>query len=95
MRKIFITRHLIPAATELLRSRFILEENPHDQVLPREGNFNGILSSTPDRLDKEILENAKALRVISNCAAGLDNVDTAVAKERKINNVPDATNQVL
>ncbi len=100
MRKIFITRQ-IPVARELLAAHFDVEENPHDQVLPREElkriarDFDGILSTIPDRLDKEVLESAQRLKVISNYAAGLDNVDQMVAKERKIAvyNVPDATTQ--
>jgi glyoxylate reductase len=101
MVKIFITRQLMPVARELLSAHFEIEENLHDQPLPREElkrvvqDFDGILSTIPDRLDKEILEHAKRLKVISNCAAGLDNVDRSVAKERKIAvyNVPDATTQ--
>lgn len=101
MVKIYITRQIMPIARELLSAHFEVEENRLDQTLPREElkqivqNFDGILSTIPDRLDKEILEHAKRLKVISNYAAGLDNVDTAVAKERKIAvyNVPDATTQ--
>lgn len=101
MVKIYITRQIMPIARELLSAHFEVEENRLDQTLPREElkqvvhHFDGILSTIPDRLDKEILEHAKQLKVISNYAAGLDNVDTAVAKERKIAvyNVPDATTQ--
>lgn len=101
MIRIYITRQLMPVARELLSAHFEVEENLQDQPLPREElkrvvqHFDGILSTIPDRLDKEILEHAKKLKIISNCAAGLDNVDTAVAKERKIAvcNVPDATTQ--
>ncbi|MBS0649268.1 MAG: D-glycerate dehydrogenase [Verrucomicrobia bacterium] len=101
MNKIFITRQLMPIAKELLSAHFEVEENPLDQPLSREKlkrvvrEFDGILSTIPDRLDREVLEQATRLKVISNCAAGLDNVDTAVAKGRKIAvfNVPDATTE--
>jgi len=101
MVKIFVTRQLMPIARELLSAHFEVEENRLDRPLSRQElkqvvqHFDGILSTIPDRLDKEILEQAQQLRVISNCAAGLDNVDMAVAKERKIAvyNVPDATTQ--
>lgn len=91
----------MPIARELLSAHFEVEENPLDQPLSRDElkkvvqHFDGILSTIPDRLDREILEQATRLKVISNCAAGLDNVDTAVAKGRKIAvfNVPDATTQ--
>jgi glyoxylate reductase len=101
MNKIFITRQIMPIARELLSAHFEVEENPLDQPLSRDElkkvvqHFDGILSTIPDRLDREVLEQATRLKVISNCAAGLDNVDTAVAKGRKIAvfNVPDATTQ--
>lgn len=101
MVKIYLARQLMPIAKELLSSHFEVEENPHDRVLSREElkrvvrEFDGILSTIPDRLDKEILEQARDLKVISNCAAGLDNVDLVAAKEKKIAvfNVPDVTTQ--
>lgn len=101
MNKIFITRQIMPIARELLSAHFEVEENLLDQPITREElkkivqHFDGILSMVSDRLDREILEHATRLKVISNCGAGLDNVDTAVAKGRKIAvfNVPDATTQ--
>jgi glyoxylate reductase len=101
MRKIFITRQLMPIAHELLSPHFTVEENRLDRTLSREElkravkNFDGILSTIPDKLDKEILQESEKLKVISNCAAGLDNVDQLVARERNIAvyNVPDAATQ--
>jgi glyoxylate reductase len=101
MARVFITRQLMPIAEELLSHHFEVEENGHDRPLSREElkqvvqRFDGIISTIPDRLDQEILQQADKLKVISNCAAGLDNVDLVAAKERKIAvfNVPDATTQ--
>lgn len=101
MHKIFITRALMPIAKELLIQHFTIEENPLDQPLSRDElkrafqECDGILSTIPDKIDKEILEHTKKLRVISNCAAGLDNIDVAAAEAKKITvfNVPDATTQ--
>ena len=100
MAKIYITRKM-PAAEELLAKHFEIEVNPEDRILTREElkkvvrDFDGVLTTLADKVDKEILEQAKQLKVISNCAAGLDNVDIQVAKGRKIAvfNVPDATTQ--
>ena len=100
MRKIYITQPM-PIAQELLSSRFEVEVNSFNRVLTKEElkkvvrDFDGVLSTLADRFDKEVLEQAQKLRVISNCAAGLDNVDLVVAKGRKItvNNVPDATTE--
>ncbi|HEY5235154.1 MAG TPA: hypothetical protein VIJ14_03150, partial [Rhabdochlamydiaceae bacterium] len=84
MAKIYITRKM-PAAEELLKKHFEIEVNPEDRILSREElkkvvrDFDGVLTTLADKVDKEILEQAKALKVISNCAAGLDNVDLEVA----------------
>ncbi len=100
MTKIYITRKM-PAAEEVLRKHFDIEVNPDDRILTRDElkkvvrDFDGVLTTLADKVDKEVLEQAKQLKAVSNCAAGLDNVDLQVAKERKIAvfNVPDATTQ--
>jgi len=100
MVKIYITRK-IPAAEEILKNHFEVEVNPEDRILTRDElkkivrDFDGIVTTLADKVDQEILEQAIQLKVISNCAAGLDNVDLQMAKERKIAvfNVPDVTTQ--
>ena len=95
-----MTRQLMPIAKELLSRHFSVDENPQDEPLSRDElkrvlkEYDGILSTIPDRLDRDILSGAN-LRVISNCAAGLDNVDLVAAKEKNITvfNVPDATTE--
>lgn len=90
----------MPIAKELLSRHFSVDENPQDEPLSRDElkrivkEYDGILSTIPDRLDRDILGDAN-LRVISNCAAGLDNVDLVAAKEKNITvfNVPDATTE--
>ncbi len=44
-----------------------------------------------DRIDAAVLERAPALRVVANCAVGVDNVDVAAATAREIavTNTPD------
>lgn len=100
MAKIYLTRQM-PAAQELLGQHFEVDANLDNRILSREElkkvvhDFDGVLSTLADKLDKEILEHSQKLKVISNCAAGLDNVDLVVAKGRKIAvyNVPDATTE--
>lgn len=100
MGKIYITRKM-PAAEELLRNHFEVEVNPEDRILTRDElkkvvrDFDGVLTTLADKVDKDVLEQAKQLKAISNCAAGLDNVDLQVAKGRKIAvfNVPEAPTQ--
>ncbi len=100
MARIYITRKM-PAAEDLLRNHFEVEVNPEDRVLTRDElkkvvrDYDGVLTTLADKVDKEVLEQSKQLKAISNCAAGLDNVDIQVAKGRKIAvfNVPEAPTQ--
>ncbi len=63
---------------------------PEDSPMPRERlleavkDADGILSHPASRFDREILDHAPRLRVISNIAVGYDNVDVAACTERGI-----------
>ncbi|HJU51749.1 MAG TPA: D-glycerate dehydrogenase [Acidimicrobiia bacterium] len=48
------------------------------------GEVEGLLCSIPDRIDRELLERARSLRVVSQLAVGLDNIDLATCTELKI-----------
>jgi len=94
--KVFISRP-IPLAKELLSSYFDVEENSQDESVSRDklkevaAGCDAILGTTAEKYDKEILQAAKKLRVISNYAIGLDNIDLVLAKQIGITiyNVPD------
>lgn len=100
MQKVFITRQLMPVAKEILSHHFLVDEYPLDQPLSPEElkrvltTYDGIISTIPDKIDRPLLEIAK-LKAISNCAAGLDNIDLVAAKERgvEVANVPLATTE--
>jgi glyoxylate reductase len=55
------------------------------------GEAEGILSLLFDKVNKEILSNSPVLRVVSNMAVGVDNIDVASCSLRKIpvGNTPD------
>jgi glyoxylate reductase len=97
VRKILITRKLQPIAHELLSKKFQVDENLLPRPLSQEElkeavqNYDGILSTLADKMNREVLERATRVQAISNCAAGLDNIDTVCAQERKIAifNLPD------
>jgi lactate dehydrogenase-like 2-hydroxyacid dehydrogenase len=57
---------------------------PREELLARVANAEGLLSMLTDRVDAELLAAAPRLRVISNYAVGVDNVDLAAARERGI-----------
>lgn len=90
MKKIFITRKIPLITPDMLRKHFHVDLNPENVALPKEKlieivhEYDGILTMIPDRLTSEVLSHAKNLKVISNFAAGLDNIDLNYAKERGI-----------
>ena len=61
------------------------EETPNRQrLLWGVGGAVGILSLLTERIDAEVMDRCPGLRCISNCAAGLDNVDLDEARRRGI-----------
>src|SRR5512135_2445022 len=63
----------------------------HSDVLQRVADVDGLLSLLTERIDAQIMDGAPRLKVISNCAVGVDNVDFAAATARGIpvGNTPD------
>lgn len=63
----------------------------HEQLLKKAAGKDGLLTLLTDKIDAEVMEAAPRLRVISNCAVGVDNIDLAAATRRGIpvGNTPD------
>jgi D-3-phosphoglycerate dehydrogenase / 2-oxoglutarate reductase len=87
-----------PEIAALVRAGFDIRLNPYGRKLTAQ-EVSALL--TPDvvgmiagvePLTQPVLQNAKSLRVISRCGAGLDNVDMGAAHARGISvcNTPDA-----
>jgi lactate dehydrogenase-like 2-hydroxyacid dehydrogenase len=57
---------------------------PRDELLARVAEVEGLLSMLTDRVDAELLGAAPRLRVVSNYAVGVDNLDLAALRERRI-----------
>ena len=57
---------------------------PHDELLSRIADADGVLSMLADRLDAATIATAPRLSVISNYAVGFDNIDLRAATERGI-----------
>lgn len=58
MKKIFITRQLIPLVKELLEEHFEVDSHDENAILPRSKlidvvkSYDGILSTIPDKIDR-------------------------------------------
>lgn len=90
MKKLYITRRLPEIAKNLLSPHFEVTASDKNEVLSADQllevvrTHEVILSTIPDKLSKEVLEQAENLEVLSNYAVGLDNIDLAFAKEKGI-----------
>lgn len=62
------------------------DETPPSRVelLARVRDVDGLLSLLTDKVDAELMDAAPRLKVVSNMAVGVDNVDVAAATARKI-----------
>ena len=96
--KIFITRRIPDAGIQiLLNAGYDVEiydkSEPlsHQTLLEKVENVDAIISMLSERIDKEVIDHAKNLRVIANYAVGFNNIDIEYALSKKIvvTNTPD------
>jgi glyoxylate reductase len=96
--KVFVTRVIPDKGFDLMKEFCDVdvwtEELPpsREAMLDRVQGVDGILSLLTDRIDGEVMDRAGThLKVISNFAVGVDNVDVSAATARKIpvGNTPD------
>src|SRR2546426_5990075 len=76
MHTILLTRRLFPEAEAMLRRTFRRTRRP--------GLAEGILTQLTNRVDAPFMDRSPRLRVISQCAVGVDNIDLEAARRRGI-----------
>lgn len=88
---VFVTRAIPEEGLEILRRFCIVEVGEGNEPIPREillervRGKHAILSLLTDTIDREVMEAATGtLKVISNYAAGFNNIDVAEATRRGI-----------
>ena len=87
---ILVTRRPPGTAIEMLRDvdRVTVWEGdgvmPREQLLARVREATGLYCMLTDRVDRELLTTAPELRVVSNMAVGVDNVDLVACTEAGI-----------
>ncbi|MBO3799968.1 MAG: D-glycerate dehydrogenase [Candidatus Brockarchaeota archaeon] len=94
--RIFISRRIQESAIEMLRKYCEVEIYDSEYPVPRDVLIKGLedkdaaLILLSDRIDKEVLNNAKRLKVLSTMSAGYDHIDLEEATSRGIyvTNVP-------
>jgi glyoxylate reductase len=89
---VFVTRRIPDAGLELLKEELGgFDMNPADRVLSRRELLEGVrgreavLCLLTDRIDAKVMEAAgPKVRIFSNMAVGVDNIDLAEATRRRI-----------
>lgn len=101
-KRIYITRRLPEEAVAPLREDYdvrMWEEEavsvPRDVLLEESAAAHGLWTMLSDTVDRELIEQAPHLEVISNLAVGYNNIDVDAAKERGIivTNTPDVLSE--
>ncbi len=88
--RVYVTRQIFPDALDLIEktAEFELwpdEEPPTpEQLMEAMADVEGAIINVMDRIDAPLLDAAPKLRVLSQVAAGLDNIDIPEATKREI-----------
>ena len=88
--KVLVTGRLLPEALSYLRQHAEVEggERPaglsHQRLKEAIQDKEGLLCLLVDRIDVEVLRAAPRLRMIANCAVGVDNIDLDEARRRGV-----------
>ncbi len=92
MRKkhVFLTRRLHDFALKELRKKYQIEVHSGKIPIPRSKlrskikEIDGLICFPYDKIDRELIDAAENLKVISTYSVGFDHIDTEYAKKRKI-----------
>lgn len=90
MARVFVTRRLPGDALQRLAAEHQVEiwegrlQPSYAKLVERTREAEGLLSLLTDRVNRELIEQCKELKVISNYAVGVDNIDIDAASERGI-----------
>ena len=88
--RVFVSRRIFPEALDLLNQVAQVEVWPEElppspqQLGDKIANAAGVLTTIMDRVDASLLDRAPQLKVISQLAVCLDNVDVAEASRRGV-----------
>jgi len=102
MKKILVTRNLLPENEKRILNLFDATLNQEDKVLSTEEvislskDCDGILCVGGNKFDKEIISKlSSSVKIIANYAVGYNNVDVDAAEERGIavTNTPEVFNR--
>ena len=88
--KVLVTRQIPRVGIDLLRERFDVDLNASatplapDELRRRAADCDALLCLLTDAIDRQLLADLPHLRIVSNHAVGVDNIDVKAATERGI-----------
>lgn len=88
--RVFVTRNIGQQALETIGSETDMEVWPEDGPPPpeelrrRAANVQGLVTTILDRVDRSLLETCPQLKVVSQMAVGVDNIDVRALTDRGI-----------
>ncbi len=88
--KVFVTREIPSAGIERIKEYYDVEvwteytPPPRDVLVEKVKNVDALVSLLTDKIDKELLDSASRLRIISQYAVGYDNIDVDYATEKGV-----------
>ena len=89
-KRVFLTRTLHDFALKELKKRYEIEIHsgkipiPKSKLRSKIGNIEGLICFPYDKIDRDLIDNAKNLKIISTYSVGFDHIDTKYAKKKKI-----------
>lgn len=89
-KSVFLTRRLHDFALKELKNKYQIEIHSGKIPIPKSKlqlkikDIDGLICFPYDKIDKELIDAAKNLKVISTYSVGFDHIDTQYAKEKKI-----------
>jgi len=89
-KRVFLTRTLHDFALKELKKQYDIEIHsgkipiPKKKLASKIKDIDGLICFPYDMIDRELIDCAKNLKVISTFSVGFDHIDTEYAKERKI-----------
>ncbi len=89
-KKIFLTRTLHDFALKELKKRYQIEIHsgkipiPQKKLRSKIKEVDGLICFPYDKINKETIDFAKSLKVISTYSVGFDHIDTEYARKKKI-----------
>jgi len=89
-KRVFLTRSLHNFALNELKKRYQIEVHSGKIPIPKTKlrfkiqDIDGLICFPYDKIDKEMIDAAKNLKVISTYSVGVDHIDIQYAKEKKI-----------